>query len=50
MDVIKTAREEAVNAVKNIIDLNEKFEELNNNKSDDFMKWIEEKRVLSILS
>jgi ATP-dependent DNA helicase RecG len=50
MEIIKTAREEAIDAVKSIVDLDKKFEELNSFKSDEFMKWIEEKRVLSILS
>ncbi len=50
MDIIRGAREEAINAVKSIVDLERKFQELKDYKRDEFMNWIEEKRILSILS
>lgn len=50
MDIIESARGEAINAVKSIVDPDKQFNELNNYKSDEFMKWVEEKRILSILS
>ncbi len=50
MDTIESARDEAVKAVKSISDLKSKFEELGNFKSDQFMNWVQEKRIYSILS